>query len=194
MLKMGYHDMDSIALKKHHLRRIFKIKPSFRDGACDRLAAHPDLNNEYIALSIRRGDKVIEHELVATVDPYLEKAEKAIQSHFGGRVPTFFVATDDCTVMEEFREARPDWKFVSECDDVSEVNGFVFGDMKYWTPEQTDAHFSKFITEMIAMASAKYWIGVSTTNVSFWIYFMRSLKAQDDTFVFVDKRPGVLPM
>jgi len=66
--------------------------------------------------------------------------------------------------------------------------------MMHWTEEQTDAHFSKFITEMIAMASAKYWIGVSTTNVSFWVYFMRSLKAQDDTFVFVDKRPGVLPM
>ena len=171
---------------------MFRLRPAVREHACNRLASQP-LNDEYMALSIRRGDKVTEFELVSTVDPYIEKAEGAIQTHFGGRVPTFFVATDDCTVMEEFRQARPNWTFVSECDDVSEANGFVYKDMKYWTEEQTDAHFNKFITEMIGMASAKYWIGVSTTNVSYWIYFMRDARAHDDTYAFVDKKPGILP-
>ena len=92
-------------------------------------------------------------------------------------VPAIFVATDDCTVLKELREARPMWHFVSECDNLSnEANGFVFKDMKEWTEEQTDAHFHKFIAELIALASAKYFIGVSTTNVTYWVYFMRSLE------------------
>ena len=88
--------------------------------------------------------------------------------------------------MEELRAYRPQWKFFGECDNATEDNGFVLAHMKTWSLEQTDNHYHKFITEMIAMASAKYWIGVSTTNVSFWMYFMRHYKAHDDTFVFVD--------
>lgn len=191
--KFGYNEMDSISLKKHFLRRIFRIKPIVREFACQKLEAHPGLENEYMALSIRRGDKVTEFELVKTVEPYIEKAETAITTHFGGIPPTFFVATDDCTVMQEFREARPNWNFVSECDKLTEADGFVFKDMTEWTEEQTDHHFTKFIAEMIAMASAKYWIGVSTTNVSYWIYFMRSLRAHDDTFEFVDKESDMKP-
>ena len=57
---------------------------------------------------------------------------------------------------------------------------------KNWSEAQTDRHYEKFITEMIAMASAKYFIGTSTTNVAFWIYFMRHIDAQDDTWKFVD--------
>ena len=120
------------------------------------------------------------------MQPYIDKAEQAIQSHFGGKVPTIFVASDDCTVMEELCAYRPQWKFVGECDNATGDNGFVLAHMKTWSLEQTDNHYHKFITEMIAMASAKYWIGVSTTNVSFWMYFMRHYKAHDDTFVFVD--------
>lgn len=191
---LGYENIDNVSLKKHFLRRMFRIKPTVRDSACGKLADH-GLNSiePYMALSIRRGDKVTETELIHTVDPYIELAEKAIQSHFDGNVPTMFVATDDCNVMSEFHEARPNWNFVSECDDISEANGFVFKEARHWTEEQTDAHYNKFIAEMIGMASAKYWIGVASTNVSYWVYFMRSLHAHDDSYIFVDKPFGVLP-
>mmetsp|Transcript_8066 Transcript_8066/g.17481 ORF Transcript_8066/g.17481 Transcript_8066/m.17481 type:complete len:432 (-) Transcript_8066:121-1416(-) len=191
--QLGYNDVDRISLKKHFLRRMFRINPDVRDHACNRLASQ-GLDDDYIALSVRRGDKETETTILHTVDKYIELAEAAVNSHFGGNIPTFFVATDDCTVMDEFREARPQWIFVSECDNASEETGFVYGEMKYWNEEQTDAHFHKFITEMIGMASAKYWIGVASTNVSYWVYFMRSLQAQDDTWVWADPpRTGGYP-
>ncbi len=179
------YNVDNILLKKNFLRRFFKILPRFRELACSRLSEH-GLNDEYIALSIRRGDKILEFELESDLQPYIDRAENAVLSHFNGILPKFFVATDDCSVMEELRELRPNWNFVSECDNATESNGFVITEMKYWSEEQTDSHYEKFITEMIAMASAKYFIGVSTTNVSYWVYFMRHAEAKDDTYVFVD--------
>ena len=190
--QLGYSNVERIALMLHFLRRMFRINPAVRDHACQRLASQ-GLDDEYMALSVRRGDKVTETAVLDTVDPYIKLAEEGIQSHFGGKVPTMFVATDDCSVLGEFREARPEWKFVSECDNASEANGFVYKEMKLWNEEQTDAHFNKFIAEMIGMATAKYWIGVATTNVSYWVYFMRPLMASDDTFIWADppRVPGL---
>ena len=183
-------DMDNIHLKKLMMRRLFRILPEMRNIACSRLSA-TGLQDEYIAMSVRRGDKALEFEIESSLQPYVDKAEIAIRTHFGGVTPTIFVASDDCSVMQELREFRPNWTFVGECDHATEDNGFVIADMKTWSLEQTDRHYEKFITEMIAMASAKYFIGVSTTNVSYWIYYMRHYNAEDDTFVFVDTDKAV---
>jgi len=190
--QLGYNNVERLSLKKHFLRRMFRINADVRDRACHRLASQ-GLDDEYMALSVRRGDKVTETSILDTVDPYIRLAEEGINSHFDGKVPTMFVATDDCSVMQEFRDARPEWTFVSECDNASEANGFVYKEMKLWSEEQTDAHFNKFIAEMIGMASARYWIGVATTNVSYWVYFMRSLEATDDSFIWADppRVPGL---
>lgn len=179
-------EKDNIWLKKHILRRLFRIKAGERNRSCARLVSH-GLNDEYIALSVRRGDKALEYELESSMQPYIDHAENAIKSHFGGKVPVLFVATDDCTVMEDLRTLRPSWKFISECDKAqNDQNGFVIEEMKYWTLDQTDQHYHKFITELIAMASAKFFIGVSTTNVSLFLYWMRAYEQEDDTWVFVD--------
>ena len=179
------YNKDNIWLKKVLLRRLFRILPWIREVACSRLSKH-GLDEDYIALSIRRGDKSLEYALESSLQPYIDEAEVAVKTHFNGVVPKIFVASDDCSVMEEIRALRPDWKFVGECDNASEDNGFVLTAAQRWTPEETDRHYEKFVTEMIAMASAKYFIGVATTNVSFWVYFMRQLGAKDDTWVFID--------
>ncbi len=179
------YDKDNIWLRKWMLRRLFRIKKHVQSTACSKLN-DMNLNEEYIALSIRRDDKYLEYEVEKSLQPYIDKAEIAIQKLFGGKVPTIFVASDDCSVMSEIRGLRPKWKFVGTCDDASEENGFVLTSMLNWTEQQTDRHYTKFITEMIALASAKYFIGVSTTNVAFWVYFMRHMSAKDETWVFVD--------
>ena len=179
-------EKDNIWLKKHMLRRLFRIKAEARNRSCARLMSH-GLTEDYIALSVRRGDKALEYEIESSMQPYIDAAEKAIQSHFGGITPSFFVASDDCTVLEDLRTLRPEWNFVSECDKAqNDENGFVIDEMKYWTTKQTDQHYYKFITELIAMSSAKFWIGVSTTNVSLFSYWMRGYDQEDDTWVFVD--------
>jgi hypothetical protein len=89
-------------------------------------------------------------------------------------MPKIFVATDDCSVMKELRELRPDWTFVSECDRSDEhAAGFVLADMRKWTLEQTDEHFHKFFVELLGLAGAKFYIGVAYTNVAWWAAYMR---------------------
>jgi hypothetical protein len=39
---------------------------------------------------------------------------------------------------------------------------------------------------MIALASTKYFIGISNTNVALWVYFMRHFDEDDDSWAFVD--------
>ena len=87
---------------------------------------------------------------------------------------------------DETRKILGDKTGVGACDDAPADNGFKLQSMRQWTQQHTDSHFQKFITEMIAMASAKYFIGVKTTNVAFWVYFMRHMDAKDDTWKFID--------
>ena len=180
------YSKDNIWVKKYLLRRMFRILPVLRQTACKRLK-NLGLDEEYMAMSIRRGDKSLEYELDSTLQPYIDKAEIGIKTHFNGKPPTIFVASDDCGVMKEVRELRPEWRFVGECDNASESNGFVIAETKTWTYEQTDSHYEKFVTEMIALASAKYFIGISNTNVALWVYFMRHFDATDDSWAFVDR-------
>uniref|UniRef100_A0A7S4JJJ0 Uncharacterized protein n=1 Tax=Odontella aurita TaxID=265563 RepID=A0A7S4JJJ0_9STRA len=189
----GMKDLDNLTLKKGLLRRYWRLLPERRETVCRRLSTH-GITEEYMAFSIRRGDKKIEHDGKSeqmTVQMYLDEADKAIDPHFGGKIPTVFVATDDCAAVEELRALRPSWKFVSECDRAGDGSaaGFVLDDMTKWTLETTDAHYEKFFAELIGMAEAKHWIGVSFTNVAFWVYYMRHYTKTDDTVVFLDS-PG----
>ena len=177
-------DVDNVWLKKHVMRRLLRILPERREESCSRLKDH-GLDGKYIALSVRRGDKVLEFELESSMKPYIDAVEEATQTHFDGTVPTIFVASDDCSVMQEFREMKPEWNFVSECDKM-DSHGFVISEMKHWTLQETDDHYNKFLTELIAMASATYFIGVKTTNVSLFVYFMRHYDQGDDSWKFVD--------
>jgi hypothetical protein len=180
------YEKESIWMKKMMMRRLFRILPKLRDLSCARLSKL-GLQEEYMAMSVRRGDKSIEFELETSLQPYIDKAEIAIRTHFGGKAPKIFVASDDCSIMSDIRTLRPHWEFVGECDNATEDNGFVIAETKHWTLEQTDKHYEKFVTEMIALASAKYFIGVSNTNVALFVYFMRGFEASDDTWQFIDE-------
>ena len=78
---------------------------------------------------VRSDDKVLEIKLELSLMPYIDRGETTIQTYFSGAPPTIFVASDDCNVMREFRELRPSWRFVGECDNASEGTGFVIADM-----------------------------------------------------------------
>mmetsp|Transcript_15806 Transcript_15806/g.24268 ORF Transcript_15806/g.24268 Transcript_15806/m.24268 type:complete len:391 (+) Transcript_15806:93-1265(+) len=185
---LNYPNIEGHNLKYVMLRRMWRPLPHIRDQTCTSLGDHVQ-GDEFMTFSVRRGDKGTENFAFATPQQYIDMAEKAIRSHFGGQVPTIFVATDDCTIMEEFREMRPTWKFVSECDKEQTVghSGFALGDMKQWSQKDTDAHYAKFFVELYAMATAKYFIGVWYTNVSWWAYFMR--EADRTTYLMLDT-PG----
>jgi hypothetical protein len=168
-------EIDGHRLKFITLIRMWRPKTYVRDSACLELENH-GLSKDYLALSVRRGDKQgMEHFVIPTVDQYIDAAEKAIRVSFGGIEPSIFVATDDCTVMQEFRDLRPTWNFVSQCDLEQHAadSGFSYADMVNWTPDDMDRHYSKFMAELLGLSSAKFVIGVSYTNVAWWILFMR---------------------
>jgi hypothetical protein len=155
---LGYTNMEGHRLKRIMLKRMWRPLPAVRQQTCSQLEQHVG-PEEFMAFSVRRGDKATENFQFATADQYIEAAEKATISKFGGVVPTIFVASDDCSIMDEFRSKRPSWRFVSECDHTKQDGGFDLQEMKDWTHEVTDAHFNKFFVELYAMASAKYFIG-----------------------------------
>eukprot|EP00547_Thalassionema_nitzschioides_P007351 CAMPEP_0194210584 /NCGR_PEP_ID=MMETSP0156-20130528/8765_1 /TAXON_ID=33649 /ORGANISM="Thalassionema nitzschioides, Strain L26-B" /LENGTH=344 /DNA_ID=CAMNT_0038937947 /DNA_START=146 /DNA_END=1180 /DNA_ORIENTATION=+ len=169
---LSYHNLESTILKKVMLDRMWRLQPHVRDGACQSLESH-GLKDEYMAFSVRRGDKGTEGFNFTKPEEYIEAAEQKVIEHFGGVVPKIFVAADDCESLKEFRALRPDWVFESECDQSAGHNGFILAEMKQWTLEETDEHYRKFFVELIGLAGAKFYIGVAYTNVAWWVTYMR---------------------
>eukprot|EP00547_Thalassionema_nitzschioides_P007483 CAMPEP_0194202882 /NCGR_PEP_ID=MMETSP0156-20130528/2799_1 /TAXON_ID=33649 /ORGANISM="Thalassionema nitzschioides, Strain L26-B" /LENGTH=397 /DNA_ID=CAMNT_0038928499 /DNA_START=68 /DNA_END=1261 /DNA_ORIENTATION=+ len=169
---LHYHNIESTILKKVMLERLWRLLPPVRDDACRSLESH-GLEEEYMAFSVRRGDKDTEGFEFMKPEKYIEAAESVVDEHFDGVMPKIFVAADDCKIMEEFRALRPEWIFESECDQSTGHNGFVLGEMKEWTLKQTDEHYRKFWVELIGLAGSKFYIGVAHTNVAWWAAYMR---------------------
>ena len=166
---LHYENMQGHTLKKVVLRRMWRMRPEVRHDTCSALENH-GLQDEYMAFSVRRGDKSTEGFDFTPTERYIAAAERAVALGHFRTVPKIFVATDDCTVLHEFRSQRPQWTFVSECDRLVSSNsssnqqGFVLKDMLDWTPEETDAHFHKFFVELYAAAISKVFIGERQRN------------------------------
>jgi hypothetical protein len=181
-------EVNGHVLKFITMTRLWRPKEAVRDKACLTLE-HQGLNDDYMAFSVRRGDKhEVEHFNYPTADLYIAEAEKAIPKRFGGVLPKIFVATDDCNVMQEFRALRPTWTFVSQCDEVehSADSGFAYADMKHWTADDMDRHYSKFMVELLGLSVARIVVGVMYTNVAWWVLFMR--RGVLDEIHFLDEK------
>ena len=113
---------------------MWRLLPQVRNDSCTSIEWHSLDNDEYLVFSVRRGEAL---EFTKTQD-YIDAVEEACAKHYGGKMPKIFVATDDCAVMGELREKRPDWVFTSECDRSNGHNqGFMLTDMRQWTLEET---------------------------------------------------------
>lgn len=149
-----YTQMPGHRLKGVMLRRMFRWLPHVQQNACHSLETY-GLLDEFMAFSVRRGDKTLENFEFATSEQYIQAAQAALPQWFNNAAPKIFVATDDCSVMAEFREKRPSWTFLSECDRENSHNdhGFALNDVKDWDDADTDRHYNKFFVELLAMAS-----------------------------------------
>jgi len=204
---LGYNDINGHILKRDFLHRMWQLRPQYRQNTCDAIRLKHGLlsenNNKYIAYSIRRGDKEKEAQF-PSMSIYIEATEFVLKKSPYFRSsdgitpisnPTIFVATDDCTVIMELRILQPEWNFLSECTEEQIYNenlegGYNITSVPQWTPEQREEHFQKFFIELYALALAPTFIGVSYTNVAWWVYFMRPPQVQDNTFLLLDE-PGL---
>jgi len=188
---LGYSDIDGHQLKRNMMRRMWRPIPKVRKATCDSIEQY-NLDDEYMAFSVRRGDKTEEKFAYTKLHEYIDSAEANLYRYPSYMknliVPDIFVATDDCTVMSEFRELRPLWTFVSECDKEKKLDhGFALADVHNWGRDEQAAHFGKFFVEIFALTGAKVFIGVAYTNVSWWVYFLRPFR---HSFVLLDKPKG----
>jgi len=170
---LGMTNIEGTVLKRVMLERMWRLLPNVREASCTSLEETHGLSDEYLAFSVRRGDKDTEGFDFVKPEAYITAAEKVVDDFFDRKLPTIFVATDDCDIMKNFRDLRPEWNFVSECDQSKDHKGFILSEMKDWTLEQTDEHFRKFFVEVLGLAGAKYYIGVAYTNVAWWAHYMR---------------------
>jgi hypothetical protein len=184
---LGYENVPGHEIKTLMMKRMWRPLPATREATCDRFY-HLLGHKEFLAMSVRRGDKgTTEHFEFISMDVYIEAARVAIRDKFDNIPPAIFVASDDCSVLPTLRTGRPDWHFVSECDNTDQ-KGFDLNDMKDWGPAEYDEHYGKFFSELYAMAASKYWIGVTYTNVSWFVYFMRGGKMEN--FELLDAPAG----
>jgi hypothetical protein len=184
---LGYQDVPGHELKAIMLRRMWRPLPAVRKAACARVTRLVG-NDTYIGMSVRRGDKDTELFEFVDMKDYITAAENLFQrpEYSNSSVPTIFVASDDCTVLQELRSKRPHWRFVSECENLHQ-SGFVLTEMANWKLSDYDAHYEKFFTELFALYGASYVFGVAYTNVAWFLYFMRGGKPVN--FELLDKPP-----
>eukprot|EP00547_Thalassionema_nitzschioides_P005834 CAMPEP_0194210806 /NCGR_PEP_ID=MMETSP0156-20130528/9117_1 /TAXON_ID=33649 /ORGANISM="Thalassionema nitzschioides, Strain L26-B" /LENGTH=547 /DNA_ID=CAMNT_0038938209 /DNA_START=36 /DNA_END=1679 /DNA_ORIENTATION=+ len=194
---LGVTEVEGHNLKRNLIRRLWRPLPKYRKSSCSAMEKTHGLKpGDYMAFSVRRGDKTEEDYSYTPLHLYIIEAEKHLH-RFGSYaknrvVPKIFVATDDCSVLSEFRKMRPTWKFTSECDieensKAAGKNGFALADVKDWGEDAEDAHFTKFFTEIYSMTMARVFIGVSYTNISWWVYFLRLFR---HSFILLDKPEG----
>mmetsp|Transcript_31351 Transcript_31351/g.47395 ORF Transcript_31351/g.47395 Transcript_31351/m.47395 type:complete len:402 (-) Transcript_31351:95-1300(-) len=181
-------NVNGIALKRDFMRHMWHLKPTYRDQTCQTLRDQQIFDTDYIAMSVRRGDKTKENFRFPGMNEYITEAQRLIPHVFkNGQKPKIFVATDDCSVLPSLRRARPNWDFISQCDQIAETqNGYDIRDIPKLTDDQREEHFKKFFVELYAMALSKVFIGVAYTNVSWFAYMMRP-NVDKSTFILLDK-------
>lgn len=182
--------VDGVSLKRNFLRHMWHLRPEYREHTCRALKEQEMFDTDYIALSIRRGDKTKEHFKFPGMDEYIRAAEPLIPSVFGeGQTPKIFVATDDCSILSVLRSARPQWMFRSQCDVLvpeRQQMGYDINEIPHMNEAQKEEHFRKFFIELYALALSKVYIGVGYTNVAWFAYMMKPNNIDKSTFILLD--------
>jgi len=189
--------VNGVSLKRDFMRRFWKLRPAYRESTCQALqneTQHDLFGKDYIAFSVRRGDKTTEGFKFPTMMEYIIAAQPVMEQYPQMKI---FVATDDCKVLPELRALRPEWKFESQCDYMvadTNNNGFVLSKLNHLSSDQRDLHFRKFFVELYAMAMSKVFIGVSYTNVAWFVYMLRPDGVDKATFQLIDVKTGWDPL
>jgi hypothetical protein len=113
---------------------------------------------DYLAINVRRGDKVIEHAYVGN-DCYAERINSLALG-----IRSIFIATDDGRVIPEISQVMPDYEFISLAERNSK--GYVHSDFKSLPSAERRRRILRLLAELELMRDANLFIGSKTTNVS----------------------------
>jgi len=113
----------------------------------------------FVALHIRRGDKVKETDLIP-VDRYLEAI-----LHVKPEMTRVFIATDSYAAVDEFKSLCPEsWQVVSFCqpENMGYSQTQFNGQESFHKKEQMIC----FLTDLHFLAKSRYFIGTYSSNIA----------------------------
>jgi len=175
-----------LTAKQELVRKVIRYRAWVGNSICSRFSAL-GLRPDYIAITVRRGDKVLEvragHAVAAPISWYVQIIE-----HLSGEdVPQVFVATDDASSVQELRDYRPRWEILS----VSPANetGFVLNELRTLSASNIKEQQLKHFLELHALANARYFVGTQTTTVTKMGQILRRDKADNTTIIVEDFKP-----
>ena len=197
---LNHRDVNGHLLTKIMLRRILKLNPMVRADVCDNLDQY-HFGDEFMTMSIKQHRSAYDKELRGEIpdhlvdqkfglDTYIHYAKDAFKFFYNNRTLPIYVATDNCSVVEELRHLEPDWVFSSECDYYPTR---IFSPLNLWNnAELTDgerrAYLHKIFVDLFAMATSTYFIGLGAADFSWLAFFLRGSRSH---FILVDKDPSL---
>lgn len=122
----------------------------------DTLRATLQLNEPYVALHVRRGDKVKEHELSP-----LEKHMEAMESRTNLR--TIFISTDDYKVISEFQQKYPNWKVYTLTE--PHEQGYQYQEFEARGASEKKLEMIKLFTSIEIVRQSELFVGTYTSNI-----------------------------
>ena len=113
---------------------------------------------DYLAICIRRGDKINEYAYVG-IDRYAELINSSARG-----IRTIFIATDDARVITDIAELMPDYEFISLTEE--DAKGYIHSDFKSLPSAERRRRTLRYFAQLELMRDANLFIGSKTTNVS----------------------------
>lgn len=120
-----------------------------------------NLNEEYLGIHIRGGDKVIEYDL-QDVDTYITKLEKL------SNIRTAFVLTDDYRLFETLEKNYQSWKFKTLCN--KSEHGYFHNEFISKSDYKTiqEQHI-KLFASMDILAKSHIFVGTFSSNPGMYL-------------------------
>jgi hypothetical protein len=130
--------------------------------------------SKYIGIHIRKGDKLKAEAREISLNKYITAIERILQTNKTS--PQIFIASDDYTVISQFRQLKPTWNFFSLHDQNlqrEKTTGHVQGRFNRLSKNQTLFETRLFICELQMLVDAHYVLCAMSSNVCRLVQILR---------------------
>jgi Alpha-(1,6)-fucosyltransferase N- and catalytic domains len=148
---------DYLLARRDLIRILWTYSPETREEV-EAIKQEVRVPKDYLAINVRRGDKIIEHAYVGN-DCYAGRINSLALG-----IRSIFIATDDGRVIPEISQVMPDYEFISLAERNSK--GYVHSDFKSLPSAERRRRILRLLAELELMRDANLFIGSKTTNVS----------------------------
>jgi hypothetical protein len=130
----------------------------------DNLKSSLNLNNAYIAIHIRGGDKITEYNLF-DIEKYMEKASRITN------INQIFVATDDYTFFEALCDKYKNYNFITLTEPTS--RGYMQRDFVFSDGDTRRKQMINMFASMELLLEAQHTICTFSSNIGMFIGLMK---------------------